>query len=708
MHTVFNLNPNNQLKEPMFFGNNLNLSRFDVQKYPIFEKLSNLMLSFFWRPEEVNITKDKNDFKNLTDAEQHVFTSNLFYQTCLVEGTQVLTKQGWVNLTELNKGEAILIYDINNNTTKWEVPSRIINQPYSGKVYEIKSDKGNSLNQVVTPDHRIPYITRKTFFRKFITAEDFECKNSINVPLIGNLRNEGENKQNYLSPLERLMIATQADGSVYKRYTGKYSKHVPILFSFSKARKIARLLEIAKECNFPVIYRGERIHKGKNCKNTHLYKVYVPAIYNPHAWKDFDWVDIGNVTNNWCREFVEELLHWDGSIYKNDNSTGTNYYCSTNYKCALTAQTVGALAGYSARLSIRKDDRKDHYKDLYSVYFVTRQHRNGESITKKKRKYSGTVSCVTVSTGAFVVKYNNAISVTGNCLDSVQSRSVALMYLPLVSIPELESVIEIWSFQELIHSRSYTHIIRNIYDDPSKVFDKIMFTPEILARAKAINTVYDDLVNGINEFKNVEDRLDDTARSTLIKSLKKKLIKALFTTYMLEGVRFYLSFVCSFSFAERKQMEGNAKVIRFIARDEMTHLTVTEHIFNIINNTDDDIEMKEIFSNIKDELLEIAKLTANQEKEWASYLFSKGPILGLSENGAIQYIEHLIDKCLSRLGLSSLYGNKSNPFTWANHWFNSDNVQVAPQETEITSYLTGEVNNQVNKEEVNELNDLLD
>ena len=233
MHTVFNLNPNNQLKEPMFFGNNLNLSRFDVQKYPIFEKLSNLMLSFFWRPEEVNITKDKNDFKNLTEAEQHVFTSNLKYQSVL---------------------------------------------------------------------------------------------------------------------------------------------------------------------------------------------------------------------------------------------------------------------------------------------------------------------------------------------DAVQSRSVALMYLPLVSIPELESVIEIWSFQELIHSRSYTHIIRNIYDDPSEVFDKIMFTPELLARAKAINTVYDDLVNGINEFKNVEDRLDDTARSTLIKSLKKKLIKALFTTYMLEGVRFYLSFVCSFSFAERKQMEGNAKVIRFIAR----------------------------------------------------------------------------------------------------------------------------------------------
>lgn len=140
----------------------------------------------------------------------------------------------------------------------------------------------------------------------------------------------------------------------------------------------------------------------------------------------------------------------------------------------------------------------------------------------------------------------------------------------------------------------------------------------------------------------------------------------------------------------------------------MTHLTITEHIFNVINNTDDDIEMKEIFSNIKDELLDIAKLTAEQEKEWASYLFSKGPILGLSENGAIQYIEHLIDRCLNRLGLPSLYGNKANPFTWSNHWFNSDNVQVAPQETEITSYLTGEVNNQVDKEEINELNDLLD
>lgn len=280
-------------------------------------------------------------------------------------------------------------------------------------------------------------------------------------------------------------------------------------------------------------------------------------------------------------------------------------------------------------------------------------------------------------------------------LDSIQGRSPNVVLLPLVSLPELETWIETWSFSETIHSRSYTHIIRNITNNPSEVFDDIMMNEHILERAEGIGKYYDDLYlasqayslygAGKHMIKGVEVDVD-------LYELKKMLYLCMMAVNVLEAIRFYVSFACSFAFAERKIMEGNAKIIKLIARDEALHLTSTQHILNIMARGIDDPEMAQVAIDCQAASIEIFAHAVRQEKEWAEYLFKDGSMIGLNKDILCQYIEYISNIRMTALNLPTLFPNaKSNPIPWINSWLSSDNVQVAPQETEITNYLVGQV-----------------
>ncbi|ELA08185.1 ribonucleotide-diphosphate reductase subunit beta [Moraxella macacae 0408225] len=280
-------------------------------------------------------------------------------------------------------------------------------------------------------------------------------------------------------------------------------------------------------------------------------------------------------------------------------------------------------------------------------------------------------------------------------LDSIQGRSPNAVLLPLVSIPELETWIETWSFSETIHSRSYTHIIRNIVNDPSKVFDEIVENPYILERASDIAKYYDDLYETAQIFNLYGEGLHQIHGKTVkisLTDLKKKLYLCLMAINVLEAIRFYVSFACSFAFAERKLMEGNAKIIKLIARDEALHLNGTQHMINLIQTSKDDLEMAEIAKECQAESVEIFRLAAEQEKAWAKYLFKDGSMIGLNENILSQYVEYITNLRMEAIGLPSIFAHaKNNPLPWMNNWLSSDNVQVAPQESEITSYLVGQI-----------------
>jgi len=274
-------------------------------------------------------------------------------------------------------------------------------------------------------------------------------------------------------------------------------------------------------------------------------------------------------------------------------------------------------------------------------------------------------------------------------LDSVQGRAPNLAFLPIASLPEIENWIETWSFFETIHSRSYTHIIRNIYPDPSTVFDGMLNVKEILDCGNDIAKYYDDLITCNHGPTNKMDH-------------KRALYMCLMSANALEGIRFYVSFACSWAFAELKKMEGNAKIIKFIARDENTHLAGTTVL--IKNLLKEDKDYIKIAKEMEDEVVKLFTKVIEQEKEWAHYLFKDGSMIGLNENILGSYIEWIGCKRMRALSLTCPYTvPKINPLPWTEKWIGGGNVQVAPQETEISSYVTGGVKQDVDQKSLSGL-----
>lgn len=287
-------------------------------------------------------------------------------------------------------------------------------------------------------------------------------------------------------------------------------------------------------------------------------------------------------------------------------------------------------------------------------------------------------------------------------LDSIQGRSPNVAFLPLVSLPELETWIETWSFSETIHSRSYTHIIRNIVNDPSVIFDDIVVNKEILRRATDIAEYYDHLIKltqVFNLFGAGTHVIDGEELVVNTRTLKKALYLCMMSVNALEAIRFYVSFACSFAFAERKLMEGNAKIIRLIARDEALHLNSTQHILNIMQGGKDDPEMGEIAAQCQQEAYDLFLKAAEQEKEWAKYLFKDGSMIGLNEQILCQYVEFITNQRMKSVNLPQPYPESTNPLPWMKNWLESDAVQVAPQEVEVSSYLVGQIDSAVDGDE---------
>ena len=287
-------------------------------------------------------------------------------------------------------------------------------------------------------------------------------------------------------------------------------------------------------------------------------------------------------------------------------------------------------------------------------------------------------------------------------LDSVQGRSPNIALLPIVSLPEVENWIETWSFSETIHSRSYTHIIRAIVNEPGAVFDDIMKTDEIIQRAESVSKHYDELIKCSQVYlthgpgKHV---INGEQVNVDLYCLKRQLYLTLFSVNILEAIRFYVSFACSFAFAERKVMEGNAKIIKMIARDEALHLTSTQYMLNLMREGKDDPDMAKIAKECESEVTEMFKEACQQEKDWADYLFRDGSMIGLNADILKQYLEYITNVRMKALNLPPLFDEISNPLPWINHWLDSDNVQVAPQETEITSYLVSAIDNTLEEDD---------
>lgn len=286
-------------------------------------------------------------------------------------------------------------------------------------------------------------------------------------------------------------------------------------------------------------------------------------------------------------------------------------------------------------------------------------------------------------------------------LDSVQGRSPNLALLPITTLPELETWIETWAFSETIHSRSYTHIIRNIYSNPSVIFDTLMDNKEIVDCAGDISKYYDDLIEYQQWYQLLGEGTHTVNGKKITvdkRELKKKLWMCLNSVNVLEGIRFYVSFACSWAFAELKKMEGNAKIIKFIARDENIHLASTQYLLTKVL-VKEDPEFAEIAKECEADIIQMFVDAVEQEKQWAAYLFKDGSMIGLNTQLLSDYIEWICCKRMTALHLKCPYTTtQANPLPWTQKWISGSEVQVAPQETEISSYILGGVKKDVGED----------
>jgi ribonucleoside-diphosphate reductase beta chain len=285
-------------------------------------------------------------------------------------------------------------------------------------------------------------------------------------------------------------------------------------------------------------------------------------------------------------------------------------------------------------------------------------------------------------------------------LDSVQGRGPGMAFKPYVSLPELEGAMGVWEFMEQIHSRSYTHIIKNVYANPSEVFDTILDDERIIARAHSVCKAYNEYIDAANEWAQGNlykaNWKDSPTATWTLRDLKRKLYLAIANVNILEGIRFYVSFACSFAFGELKLMEGSAKIISLIARDESQHLALTQKIMKKWADGDDP-EMQEIAGEEKETVKAMFMAAVEEEKEWATYLFSQGSMIGLNERLLAQYVEWTANRRMKAVGIQPVYDipARSNPLPWTQHWLNSKGQQNAPQETEIESYVVGGIKQDV-------------
>ena len=290
-------------------------------------------------------------------------------------------------------------------------------------------------------------------------------------------------------------------------------------------------------------------------------------------------------------------------------------------------------------------------------------------------------------------------------LDSVQGRAPGMAFLPYCSLPELEACMEVWGFMEMIHSRSYTYIIKNVYSDASEVFDTIIRDPRILERAASVTESYDDFINEAQQWgqsslwRDMDSSLNTSLPVLEMKEVKRKLYRAVANVNILEGIRFYVSFACSFAFGELKLMEGSAKIISLIARDENQHLVLTQQIIKNWQKGDDP-DMLEIIKEERDNVYQMFKDCVEEEKSWAQYLFKDGSMIGLNEKLLMQYVEWIANKRMKAIGLDPIYDIPAshNPLPWTQHWISSKGLQVAPQETEVESYVVGGIKQDVKKD----------
>ena len=277
-------------------------------------------------------------------------------------------------------------------------------------------------------------------------------------------------------------------------------------------------------------------------------------------------------------------------------------------------------------------------------------------------------------------------------LDSLQGRGPTQVFTPVCSIPELESLMYNWGFFETnIHSRSYSHLIRNIYNVPKDAFNTIHDTKEIVDMASSVGNYYDKL-HVINCRKELGEEITE-------KEHIRAIWLALHASYALEAFRFMVSFATSLAMVENRIFIGNGNIISLILQDEILHKDWTAWLINQV--VKEDSRFAEARAECEAEVYALYQDVIREEKEWADYLFNKGPVIGLNANILKDFVDYTAVGALKEIGVKyQTPAPKTTPIPWFNKHTNSSNKQTALQESESTNYVIGIMSSELNYDEL--------
>ena len=280
-------------------------------------------------------------------------------------------------------------------------------------------------------------------------------------------------------------------------------------------------------------------------------------------------------------------------------------------------------------------------------------------------------------------------------LDSLQGRGPTQVFIPVVSIPELEALMYNWGFFETaIHSKSYSHIIRNIYNVPKDVFNTIHNTQEIVSMASNIGTYYDAL-HSINCKKELGHKIDEQDHI-------KAIWLALNASYGLEAFRFMVSFATSLAMVENKIFIGNGNIISLILQDELLHKEWTAWMINQV--VKEDARFARVKEECAEEVYQMYLDVIREEKAWADYLFNKGPVIGLNAAILKEFVDYTAVGALKDIGIKYQEpAPKTTPIPWFNKHSDTSKKQTALQENESTNYVIGVMGDSVEYDDLPEL-----
>lgn len=669
---------------PLFMGPAPALHDTINVQYPAIAALATRQVSQRWVFDEFNHAQSRMDLLHCPENIYKVMLMNLAYQweadsvaargippvfapfvtnpelwealmenanmECVVPETEVLTPRGWVRIDALRSGVAVAQYDVHSNEISFAVPSRIVERDHSG---DMVTFSGRQVHQVVTPNHRMPAYETRAGKVHWKVAEDqtyYACNG---------LFTSGLNKfDRHLTTLERFYIAAQADGSVSDRYTGDLCGTIPVRFGLKKARKILRLEGICRELGFNIFKVGSERDNG-----VQVFQVDVPVSdLPPCGLKSLAWVEYETSGEIFGKQFLEEVAQWDGSTH----NAGNCYYTSTVGANADVVATVAHLAGVRVTRTRREDVRSQAFSDTFIVNWTSRRTGHsrfifgGSGISKEVNSYTGKVYCLTVPTGAFLVRSSGVISVTGNCT----------------------------------HAKTYSEIVRQCVPAPNEVFALVMESEQALARADTVNAVLDAALT-MGALKTLRDRGISGYTSLGDSMFYDAAMMAMVALYALERIQFMSSFAATFAIVEQGYFQSIGKAVQKIMLDELfVHAALDREVLRIELATEQGADW---LSARRRDVRDILDETVQREVSWAPYLLSSGRnIVGYTVPLATQWTAWNAAECYNVLGVQAdLAAPNKSPLPWMDNWIYIDRVQNAMQELDGSNYALNVVKNDI-------------